>query len=86
MEQRQNGSGSQSRDKGDVRQDEGKGRKSNHVSMLQRNERQFYDNLLVSVSSFAMYLEELLFYRKPLNLGGFFCQKACINALTLSTK
>ena len=55
MEQRQNESGSQLTDKEDVREDENKGRKSNHVSALQRNERQFYDNLLVTIYSFTMY-------------------------------
>lgn len=48
VEQRQNECDSQVTDKEDVREDESKGRKSNHVSMLQRNERQFYDNLLVT--------------------------------------
>lgn len=48
MEQSQNGSGSQSTDKEDVK-DKSKGRKSNHVCMLQRTERQFYDNLLVTI-------------------------------------
>ena len=60
MEQRQNGSGSHLTDREDTREDESKGGKSNHVNMLQRNERQFYDNLLVTM------------YCKPLNLVFFF--------------
>lgn len=51
MEQRQNGSGSHSTDREDTREDESKGRKPNHVNMLQRNERQFYDNLLDQVKT-----------------------------------
>ena len=45
-------SGSESVSMGDDKiDDEQSGRlKSNHVSLLQRNERQFYDNLLVSRS------------------------------------
>ena len=61
MEQRQNAAGSQSTDKEDVREDESKGRKSNHVSMLQRNERQFYDNLLVNIYSFRMCFQLKIF-------------------------
>ena len=60
MEQRQNESGSQSTDKEDAR-DERKGRKSNHVSMLQRNERQFYDNLLVTIYVIYLYFVDFLF-------------------------
>ena len=58
MEQRRNESGSQLTDKKDIREDENKGRKSNHVSVLQRNERQFYDNLLVTIYSFTMHFVE----------------------------
>ena len=72
MEQRQKESGSQLTDKEDIREDENKGRKSNHVSALQRNERQFYDNLLVTIYSFTMY-------SVPLNLP--FCPIASLNAL-----
>ena len=58
MERRQNESGSQVTDKKDISEDENKGRKSNHVSVLQRNERQFYDNLLVTIYSFTMHFVE----------------------------
>ncbi|KAL9951590.1 hypothetical protein ACROYT_G044274 [Oculina patagonica] len=51
MEQRQNECESQSTDKEDVGEDESNGKMSNHVSMLQRNERQFYDNLLDQVKT-----------------------------------
>lgn len=34
-------------DKDDFLEEKSTGKKSNHVSLLQRNERQFYDNLLV---------------------------------------
>ena len=34
-------------DKEDFTEEKSTGKKSNHVSLLQRNERQFYDNLLV---------------------------------------
>ena len=71
MEQRQNESGSQLTDKKDIREDENKGRKSNQVSVLQRNERQFYDNLLVTIYSFTMHLVEYLLHCNPLNV--LFC-------------
>lgn len=49
MEQRHKECESQSTDREDGREDERVGIKSNHVSMLQRSERQFYDNLLVNI-------------------------------------
>lgn len=85
MEQRQNKSGSQLTDKKDIREDENKGRKSNHASVLQRNERQFYDNLLVTIYSFTMLFVEYLLHCNPLNVL-FVCPKASLNALVSSSK
>ena len=50
MAQRQSECQSKSTDNEDIGADESVSRKYNHVSMLQRNERQFYDNLLASTS------------------------------------
>lgn len=66
MEQRPNESGSQLTDKKDISEYENKGRKSNQVSVLQRNERQFYDNLLVTIYSFTMHFVEYLLHCNPL--------------------
>jgi len=49
MQQREKEGKSDNTDEDDIMEEESTGNKSNHVSLLQRNERQFYDNLLYQV-------------------------------------
>lgn len=50
MQQREKEGKSDNTDEDDIMEEESTGNKSNHVSLLQRNERQFYDNLLVKTN------------------------------------
>jgi len=50
VQQREKEGKSHNTDEDDVREEESTGNKSNHVSLLQRNERRFYDNLLVKTN------------------------------------